>query len=198
MSHYYTDNRDLPHDRKEISFRFSGYNFVFGTDRGVFSKDKVDTGTHILLNVIKDQSLSGNVADIGCGIGVIGIIVKKLFPETEITMVDVNSRAVELSVFNAQKNGVECNVLESNGFEKLIEGYETVICNPPIRAGKVVIYQIFDESYEHLNPGGSLWIVMRKQHGALSAIKKLEMRFNEVKIIDKDKGFYVIKATKSN
>lgn len=196
MSHYYTDNRQLPHDRKEFSFRFSGLNFSFATDSGVFCKEHVDTGTNILLQSLEHQNLTGRVLDLGCGYGVIGIVIKKKFEIVEVTMIDINPRAVECSVSNAQRNGANCKILVSDGFKQVEQTYNTIICNPPIRAGKAVIYGMFEESVHFLEPEGSLWIVMRKQHGALSAIKKLEELFNKVEIIDKDKGFYVIQAVK--
>lgn len=198
MSHYYTDNRSLPHNRKEISFRFSGLQFVFGTDNGVFSKEHVDTGTAILLNSLKDEPISGRILDMGCGYGVIGIVMKRLFADSEVVMADVNPRAVECSVSNAQRNGTECRILVSDGFKQIEGSYNTIISNPPIRAGKAVIYQMFEDSARMLETGGRLYLVMRKQHGALSAVKKLEELFKTVEIIDKDKGFFVIRATKAD
>lgn len=198
MSHYYTDNRQLPHDRKDISFRFSGLTFSFQTDSGVFAKEHVDTGTAILLNVLKDQALNGRILDMGCGYGVIGIVMKKLFEETEVVMADINPRAVECSVSNAQRNGANCKILVSDGFKQIEGSYNTIISNPPIRAGKAVIYAMFEDSVRYLESKGSLWIVMRKQHGALSAVRKLEELFNEVEIVDKDKGFFVIRAIKGH
>ncbi len=197
MSHYYTDNRHLSHDRKDISFRFSGLDFYFQTDSGVFSKDHVDTGTAILLNVLKDENISGNVLDMGCGYGVIGIVMKKMFNDIDVTMVDINPRAVECSVSNAQRNDVNCKILVSDGFKNIENSYNIIITNPPIRTGKKVIYQMFEDSASFLEKDGSLYLVIRKQHGALSAIKKLEELFSSVEIKDKDKGFYVIMAKKS-
>ncbi len=198
MSHYYTDNRQLPHNRKEISFRFSGFNLIFETDNGVFSKDGVDTGTKILLNVLKEEALSGEILDLGCGYGAIGIFIKKAFEETKVTMSDINPRAVELSVSNAQRNDVDCKILVSDGFKNLDHSYNVIITNPPIRTGKATIYSMFEYSIAALKPNGSLWFVMRKQHGALSAIKKLEELNCLVEIKDKDKGFLVIKAQNTN
>ena len=196
MSHYYTDNRSLPHDRKEFSFRFSGLTFLFQTDSGVFSKEHVDTGTAILLKALSEEPISGRVLDMGCGYGVIGIVMKKLYEETEVVMADVNPRAVECSVSNAQRNGADCKILVSDGFKQLEGSYNIIITNPPIRAGKAVIYAWFEDSVQALRPEGRLYLVMRKQHGALSAVKKLKELFREVEMIDRDKGFFVIRAIK--
>lgn len=198
MSHYYTDNRQLPHDRKEISFRFSGLNFTFQTDSGVFSRDRVDTGTAILLNALAKEGLKGRILDMGCGYGVIGIVVGKAFAGTEVVMADVNPRAVECAVSNAQRNGADCKILVSDGFKQIEGSYNIIISNPPIRAGKAVIYTMFEDSVRFLEPEGRLYLVMRKQHGALSAVRKLEELFNTVEIIAKDKGFFVIRACRAN
>ena len=197
MSHYYTDNRNLPHNRREFTFRFSGLSLKFETDSGVFSKDYVDTGTQILLQALQKQILGDRILDMGCGYGVIGIVLKKLYDLAEVTMCDINPRAIECSVSNAQRNGSNCKILVSEGFNQLKETYTTIVCNPPIRAGKAVIYKIFEDSAAYLESKGSLWIVMRKQHGAPSAIKKLETLFEEVEIMKKDRGFQVIRATGS-
>lgn len=198
MSHYYTDNRQLPHDRKEISFRFSGLNFTFQTDSGVFSRDRVDTGTAILLNALAKEGLKGRILDMGCGYGVIGIVVGKAFAGTEVVMADVNPRAVECAVSNAQRNGADCKILVSDGFKQIEGSYNIIISNPPIRAGKAVIYTMFEDSVRFLEPEGRLYLVMRKQHGALSAVRKLEELFDTVEIIAKDKGFFVIRACRAN
>lgn len=198
MSHYYTDNRQLPHDRKEISFRFSGLNFTFQTDSGVFSRDRVDTGTAILLNALAKEGLKGRILDMGCGYGVIGIVAGKAFAGTEVVMADVNPRAVECAVSNAQRNGADCKILVSDGFKQIEGSYNIIISNPPIRAGKAVIYTMFEDSVRFLEPEGRLYLVMRKQHGALSAVRKLEELFDTVEIITKDKGFFVIRACRAN
>ena len=116
MSHYFTDNRQLPQNRKEISFRFSGFIIPLITDNGVFCKSEVDFGSYVLLKTIKEEPLGDHILDLGCGYGVIGVTVKKMFPDAEMLMVDVNPRAVELAVLNAQKNSVEAEVRVSDIF----------------------------------------------------------------------------------
>ena len=96
------------------------------------------------------------VLDLGCGYGVIGVTVKKLFPDAEMLMVDVNPRAVELAVLNAQKNSVEAEVRVSDIFENVTETLSDILTNPPIRAGKKVIYAMFEQAYDHLRPQGHL------------------------------------------
>ncbi|MNY70115.1 Ribosomal RNA large subunit methyltransferase G [compost metagenome] len=71
-----------------------------------------------------------------------------------------------------------------------------IVTNPPIRAGKAVVHQIFEQAYEHLNEGGTLWIVIQKKQGAPSAAAKLESLFGDVEEVGKDKGYRIIRAQK--
>ena len=96
------------------SFVYRGEKLTFETDSGVFSKGELDTGTELLLNALPD--LKGDVLDLGCGWGAIGIAVSKANPETNVTMVDVNLRA-QLYVAHAvmgqmreQKSGLVVNI----------------------------------------------------------------------------------------
>lgn len=197
MNHYFSDNRHLENNRKEISFRFWCFNYTFITDNGVFSKDSVDFGTKVMLSVLKDANLGKNILDLGCGYGVIGITLKKQLQDANMVMVDVNPRAVELTKENAIKNEVVVDVRESFAFEHVLEtNFHDIITNPPIRAGKKVIYCFFEEAYEHLIEDGNLWVVIRKAQGALSAKEKIASVFGNCEILLKDKGYFILRAQK--
>lgn len=195
-NHYYDQVQSSPHNRKVLSFRFLSVYYQFESDSGVFSKDGLDTGTRILLETLVKQGLSGKVLDYGCGIGPIGIILKKEFEDLEVEGFDINQRAVDLAIANAKLNAVDVNFYQSNQIQQ-DHYYDHIILNPPIRSGKQNIYAMFKDSFEHLNEGGRFWIVIRKSHGALSAIKELESYFTNVRIIHKDKGFFVIESSKT-
>lgn len=195
MGHYFEENPQTAHNRKEISFRFSSVNYTFVTDSNLFSKDKVDTGTQILLSAVAKCGTGKKVLDLGCGYGVVGVVLNRMFG-CDVDACDVNRRAVECSVSNAQRNNAKVHAVVSDGFSELVDKYDDIVLNPPIRAGKSVIYRLFEESFEHLNEGGHLWIVIRKQHGALSAQKKLEEIFRSVELVDRDKGFHVYLCTR--
>ena len=199
MDHYFTDNRHLRENRKEISFRFWCFNYSFITDNGVFSKDGIDFGTRVLLETItKQNELGDQVLDVGCGYGPIGITLKKIYPEKSFEMVDVNPRALQLAMENASKNQVEAYIHESNVYEQVTGNtFTDIISNPPIRAGKAVVYKIFEEAYDHLQTNGNLWIVIRKQQGAESAVKKLKEVFGNCEILRKEKGYFILKAKKT-
>ena len=192
MTHYYTDNKDLPSLRREFDYYFDNESFRFTTDNGVFSKGGVDYGSYILLKSIHGLALGKRVLDLGCGYGPIGIILKRFQPETEIEMVDVNSRAVELAELNCRNNKTDIKVHLCDDILTLDGRFDTVVLNPPIRAGKEVIYGLYAKAKEKLNENGHLYIVVRKKQGALSHKKELETLFKEVAVIASDSGYLVI------
>jgi len=191
--HYFSKSPESAHRPGECHSVYRGCELSFETDAGVFSRDGVDKGTALLLNALPD--LQGDVLDLGCGWGAVGISVAKAYPGARVTMVDINSRAVELSIKNARKNGVSARVMESDGFSALgEEKFSFILTNPPIRAGKQVIYDLFAKSAGHLLPGGSLYLVIRKQQGAPSALAYLNTVFPKVQVVERGGGFWVIRA----
>ncbi|MGN1343106.1 MAG: class I SAM-dependent methyltransferase [Traorella sp.] len=198
MSHYFTDNRELAKNRKELSFRFSCFNLTFVSDNGVFCKNYIDEGSIVLLEVLYKQQLKDKILDVGCGYGTIGITLKKCFPSSHVDMIEINPRAIELAQFNAQKNQCDVHIFESDIYSNVSDcDYTDIVTNPPIRTGKKVIYKIFKEAYDHLVDKGFLWVVIRKNHGAISAKKYIESIFGNCEIIKKDKGYYVLKSQKN-
>ena len=193
--HYYTVNPTSEHDVRRISAEVLGHTLQFDTDAGVFSRDGLDTGTRVLLEAL--PPLEGRILDLGCGWGPVGAALKKCYPQTQIVMTDVNRRAVDLSVRNLRLNGVEAEVVQGDGFENVTGSFDYVITNPPIRAGKQAIYGMFADAHERINPGGALFIVIRKQQGAPSALKYLQEVFGEAEVIDRGAGFWVIRADKA-
>ena len=193
MNHYYTDNKDLSSDRKEFTYYFDNEVFRFTTDNGVFSKDNVDYGSYILIRTVYRKDLGESLLDLGSGYGPIGIILKHFHPQLQVEMAEVNSRAVELSVLNNRNNHTEdIKVHLCEDILTLDHKFDTIVLNPPIRAGKKIIYELYEKAQKMLNEGGHLYIVIRKAQGAMSSMKKLETLFENVEVIEKDKGYLVI------
>ena len=113
-------------------------------------------------------------------------------------MVDINERAVQLCQKNIAANKIEnAKVYISNIYEKVDGLFENIVTNPPIRAGKKVIYEFFEKAKDYLTVNGNLYVVIRKSHGAESAKKKLEEVFGNCTMIDRAKGFHILKSTKN-
>ena len=199
MSHYFTNDKNLKENRKEISFRFFGVSYTLITDAGVFSKNELDYGTYLLLQNVCSNNISGKVLDLGCGYGPVGIVIKSVFDDVEVTMLDINERAVNLALENVNKYKMNNRVLCSNSYNQVQnERFNHIVLNPPIRAGKKVIYAMFEDALRYLEDNGCLWIVMRKSHGAMSAIAKITEIFGNCETIGKEKGFFVLKAVKTH
>lgn len=195
MSQYFDNDKNIKSDRKLIKFNFDNKVFSIYSDNGVFSKDRFDYGTRVLLNSVDIDKLSGNVLDLGCGLGVVGIILGTFNKGINIDMVDINERAIDLAKNNLVLNNVKANVFVSDIYSNIDNKYDFIITNPPIRAGKDVIRGFLLGSYDYLKDDGILYFVMRKDHGVKSMIKELSVKFN-TSIVNKDKGFYVVLCTK--
>ncbi|MDD3337112.1 MAG: methyltransferase [Eubacteriales bacterium] len=196
--HYYTQTPQSAHKPGEVCYEDRCGTLLFSTDSGVFSRTKIDQGTEILLDALPNLE-AGAVLDLGCGYGVIGVTMGKRAPLCSVTMSDVNERACGLAKENAERNGVKARILQSDGYASFgEERFDMIIQNPPIRAGKTVIYGMFAEGSRRLREDGSLWLVIRKQQGAASAMTYLESLFQEVAAVSKKAGYWVIRCTKPN
>ena len=195
MSQYFDNDKNIKSKRKLIKFNFNNKEFSIYSDNGVFSKDRFDYGTRVLLNSVDIDKLSGNVLDLGCGLGVVGIILGTFNKGINIDMVDINERAINLTKNNLVLNNVKANVFVSDIYSNINNKYDFIITNPPIRAGKNVIREFLLGSYDYLKDDGTLYFVMRKDHGVKSMMKELSVKFN-TSIVNKDKGFYVVLCTK--
>lgn len=196
-NHYYSQSPDVKHNRHVHEVTLRGFSFRLVTDAGVFSKSGVDYGSRVLIDALELES-NAKVLDVGCGYGPIGLTAAKLVPQGQVTMIDINERAVELSRENAKLNGISnVTVLQSDIYEAVKSmSFNAIITNPPIRAGKSVVHQIFEEGYQLLEQGGSMWVVIQKKQGAPSAEAKLEELFGEVEEVTKDKGYRIFRAVK--
>ena len=190
--HYYTEIPASAHDERRIRLTALGHALDFITDAGVFSRDGLDRGTEILLNAL--PPLRGRVLDLGCGWGAVGVALGKAYPDLDIVMTDVNTRAAELARRNLGLNGVKAEVVQGDGYAAISGAFDAIITNPPIRAGKALIYGLFDDARTRLNPGGALYIVIRKQQGAPSALKHLQETWPQAEMIEREAGYWVLRA----
>lgn len=193
--HYYTNNVNARSDEKFFDYVLKGHKLRFTTDVGVFSKGDVDFGSRLLVETFAKPEISGNILDVGCGYGPIGLSLAKSYVNRNIHMVDVNQRALELSKKNAQDNGISnATMYESFCYDGVEGEFAAILSNPPIRAGKKVVHAIIEEAKEYLVENGELWIVIQKKQGAPSAKAKMEEVYGNCEVVDKDKGYFILKS----
>ena len=196
MSHYFVNDNKVKSNKRNLYYKYGDTSFTFVSDNGVFSKNEIDEGSEALLNNYLKSGISGRTLDVGSGVGLLGIVISKI-NDCEVDMLEVNSRAVELCKENIKINSAsKCFVYESDVYEKATGKYDVVISNPPIRAGKKVVFEILEKAYDYLNDDGELWVVVRKSHGADSCKNKMIDVFGNCDIIKRDKGFYTLKSKK--
>ena len=200
MSHYFDSNPAIESNVREINFSIYGHSYAYYTDNGVFSKSRIDEGSYIFLKVLIPLRLSGRILDLGCGYGPIGLTLAQTSSEARVDLADINSRALALASRSSERLNLNSRVtfLHSDIFEKIEGPYDSIVVNPPIRAGKIVTYRMYLESKQYLIDGGSLYVVIRRKQGAESAFKYIETVFENVSVLHKEKGYWIIKATKVN
>lgn len=198
-SHYFKNDGNVKSEERLIRFHFRGKLFELFSDNGVFSKNGLDEGSNILIEYILKLPLNGRLLDMGCGYGPIGLTLATFFENSFVDMFDINERAVNLARKNQEKLGIKnVEIGVSDGFKNVKNEYNFIFINPPIRAGKQVIYKMFEDSFASLCNDGNLLIVIRKSHGAPSAQKKLIEIFGNCEIKEKNKGYYILQSTKNN
>ena len=195
MGQYFTNDENLKSEYRNIIYKYKDLTLNFTSDLGVFSKDRVDFASKLLLETYFENGKKNiNVLDVGCGYGFIGVTLSKIM-NSYVDMIDVNKRAVHLSNINIKNNNVNANAFISNIYENIDKKYDCIITNPPIRAGKSVYMNIIENAAEYLTDDGELWFVMNKDHGAKSTIEKIKNVYDE-NVLNKSKGFFVILCKK--
>ena len=200
MSHYFTNDENLASKPRSVVYSVNGIQFELESDTGVFSKNRLDFGSEVLIKSLLPIDLGKTLLDLGCGIGPIGLTLAYFHPGLNVVCSDVNTRALSLCEKNARKLAINQRVtcLQSDIYIEIEGKFQSIVSNPPIRAGKKVTYEIYSGAKEHLVDGGSLYIVIRKAQGAKSVKDYLEQLFGNVTVLDRSKGYYVLRATKVN
>ena len=175
MSQYF-DNVDLKSNIEKYKTRIFDKEFCFNTDNGVFSKSKLDFGTRCLLENLPLEEIKGEILEVGCGYGVIPIILTRIVDKIEsFDAVDVNKRALHLAEMNKKENfAPKVNFFLSDCY-------------------KNIVYEIVMNARNYLKEDGKLFIVINKDQGAKSLYKDLEKVY-KCELINKKKGFWIIKC----
>jgi 16S rRNA (guanine1207-N2)-methyltransferase len=189
--HYYSSTPNSESKPLTVQFKVRGLEVRLTTDSGVFAKKGLDYGSRLLIETVILPDV-GAVVDLGCGYGAIAAVLSKVYPRTSWLLLDVNERALELARKNVLQGSERVEAVVSDGFSAVDHvAADAILLNPPIRAGKAVIYRLFEDSARHLKPSGSLWIVIHKKHGAESAKTELSRHFEHVELVTRNAGYHI-------
>ncbi|MBT3463914.1 class I SAM-dependent methyltransferase [archaeon] len=197
MSHYFSKKQDTEFIIKKIEVNVAGLTFELLSSSGVFSKDELDKGSKILIenSIIED---GWEVLDLGCGYGVVGISIKKMYPTTNVLMSDINQRAVSLSKKNIRLHQLkDIKAKDSDNFEKIDEKFDTILLNPPQTAGKDICFKMIEDSFDHIKSDGLLQLVARHNKGGKTLSKKMMGVFGNAKDIVIKSGYRVYVSIKN-
>lgn len=204
VEQYFNPSENLPHQLRAFSEKIAGERFLFVSDSGTFSRDRIDFGTRLLVEAaltIDSFPSKGKILDLGCGWGPVGTILLKFHPESRMSFSDINARALDLVKKNLEANvpGGKAAYYLSDGLEKIDGKFDLILLNPPIRAGKSVVYRLFAEACEALAQHGRFLTVISKKQGADSAKAELERLYGEGKVQDiaRKAGFHVYMMEKT-
>ena len=197
MTHYFSEQPKTPHAYDYFSMTCEGEALIFMTDSAVFSRRRIDPGTELLLDIVlsMEDNRKATVLDIGTGTGVLAVALAKCRPSFQVTGSDVNERAVQLATQNAKRNGVlNASFLCLDGVPENQGSFDLIVTNPPIRAGKRVVYRLFEEAAKNLQDDGAFYTVIRVRQGKASAARELQNHYSIVETVARAKGYHVLRA----
>ena len=200
MAGHYFEGTDEGDDslRHDFTLTVGDHVFPWRSMGGVFSCRKADRGGLLLLEGLLELAVSGEVLDLGCGHGQVGLPLARLRPDVSLTMVDVNSRALASAKANGERLGLRgVRYLVSDGVSALSPElrFRWVALNPPVRAGKDTVHALVDGAWERIEPGGGLVVVLRVKQGGWTLFDRLVERLDEeAAIVLRKKGYLVMAA----
>lgn len=199
MRHYFIDRERETSEFFEFNETCLEENLKFKSANDLFSKNEIDLGSKVLIETFLDvieKDSTAKVLDLGCGYGAIGINLKKHLPKIDLTMSDVVVTATELAKENLKLNNVSAQVVLSNLFDNVDTDFNYIVSNPPIKTGKALLFKFAEDSINHLKLNGEMYLVIRKDKGMESLKTKLTEVFGACEIVNKHKGFYILKCKK--
>lgn len=195
--HYFSAQPGSELRKRSITVRLAGSSYELETAGGVFSPDRVDVGTGVLLAGVPAPPPGGNLLDLGCGWGPVALSLALLSPHATVWAVDVNERALDLVRANAQRLHLDnINVVAPDDVPDDVR-FMTIWSNPPIRVGKNELHGMLLRWLPRLEPGSDAWLVVARNLGADSLHRWLQASLPAdfgVMRASTNKGFRVLRA----
>ncbi|WP_152192112.1 class I SAM-dependent methyltransferase [Georgenia satyanarayanai] len=193
--HYFTARPASPGETRTLDVVLRGRPVQVRTAPGVFSGDRLDIGTRVLLDAVPDPAPTGTLVDLGCGWGPVTLAMAAASPGARVVAVDVNERARDLTARNAAALGLGNVVVAApEEAEALVAGgIDELWSNPPIRIGKEALHALLRTWLGRLAPAGCARLVVSKNLGADSLQRWVETELGmPTERLSSSKGFRVL------
>lgn len=177
--HYFSAEPGSELKLRTIHARLAGRDVELVTAGGVFSPERIDTGTQVLLSSVPAPPPGGNLLDLGCGWGPVALTLALESPHATVWAVDVNARALDLVRANAEK--LHISNIKAVLPEEIPDDvrFMTIWSNPPIRVGKNELHGLLQRWIPRLEPGSDAWLVVQRNLGSDSLHRWLQATFSE-------------------
>lgn len=195
--HYFSATPESELKMRPFQVRLAGRDYQLTTANGVFSPERIDLGTQVLLSNVPTPPPGGNLLDLGCGWGPIALTLALESPRSTVWAVDVNERALDLVRRNARAIGLENvnAVLPADVPDDI--AFMTIWSNPPIRVGKNELHGLLEHWMPRLSPGCDAWLVVQRNLGSDSLHRWMQATFPEEYSFSRastNKGYRVLRA----
>jgi 16S rRNA G1207 methylase RsmC len=197
--HYFTADPRAVARPTEIEFSVAGREFRLRAASGVFSAERLDPGTAVLLRkaTLPEPATTGALLDLGCGYGPIACVLATFAPLATVYAVDVNTRALELTRANAEALGLAVIAAEPDAVPAQLV-FDQIWSNPPIRVGKAELHALLKRWLPRLVPDGTAWFVVARHLGADSLVQWLRDQGYGVLRQASQQGFRILRVRKSD
>ncbi|MEV4810489.1 class I SAM-dependent methyltransferase [Micromonospora avicenniae] len=195
--HYFTAEPTTAARPREVEFNVAGRDYSLVSAAGVFSADRLDPGTAVLLRKaeLPAADTTGDLLDLGCGFGPISCVLADNAPAATVWAVDVNERARALATANAERIGAadRVRVLAPDDVPAEVR-FTQLWSNPPIRIGKDELHELLRRWLPRLAPEGVAWLVVARHLGGDSLHRWLVDQGWQVERYASQKGFRVLRV----
>jgi 16S rRNA (guanine1207-N2)-methyltransferase len=199
--HYFTSSPESEAKLRSFSVRLGGRSYELTTANGVFSPDRIDLGTQVLLSSTPAPPDGGHLLDLGCGWGPISLTLALESPAATVWAVDVNERALQLVRLNAERLGLSnVNAVLPSDVPADVR-FSTIWSNPPIRVGKNELHGMLEHWLPRLAPGADAWMVVQRNLGSDSLQAWIQATLGDVITVQRatsSKGYRVLRARRTD
>ena len=190
--HYFADRPATRSEPRSVDVILPDLSLRLQSDRGVFSADRLDPGTKLLLlQMPRLSSEEKTILDLGCGWGAIACVAARRAPHADVWAIDVNRRARDLTATNALTMGVTINVVSPGDVPPSLR-FDRILSNPPIRIGKAALHELLSDWLGRLTPIGRAHLVVQRHLGSDSLARWLNDQGHTVERLTSRSGYRVL------